>query len=628
MMCGMRIRVGRLAAVALVALALLCVPGIARADDAPWEPLGYDLESNDPYVIDGESRCSEGERWAWTDGERYLGLILLPCADQVSAQAAARAQVTFAADHPEEQVLGVEHVGWVEDERLAMRVWVQEATIVVLASATADGGAAEAFALGADHIADVAASLPGDPLPPAVDGGRVQGMLVIAPLAIWLLLVLPARAIVAARRPRYDAASADPRWRDITPAARAVTHRRRWRRAGRWVLGLSFVLVLFGVLNTAVGGIADGVPRAVIGLLGTVGGAVMIRKNQALPVEQAGRLPSTHGVRAWVGTALSALAYALAIAVVLLTAAAAVASAILPPANRLLTLGEVLSAGAASPTLLLIMLGLLIREAMLLVLLGVVVVLFAVAGIDALGRRLRAASLREVLLADPRPPILYLRSFDEDRLTLPATLHRRGLMDTLNVVRRRRFEEAIVVQLQRQGPVVAIAPPGTRLPKVGAARASYAHDEWQAKVTELAQRAAVVVLSATPDSVREGFGWEIDLVASRLQHRRVMVIVGPWRGQLKRRWEAFRSYIATLPFFADLARSELPEGLLVAAHSEQWGWASWGATRRTDVTYAVAIDHALHALKDDMSGIDDDPHAVDPLLTEPGPADPAARPSS
>ncbi|WP_420114997.1 hypothetical protein [Pseudactinotalea sp.] len=625
----MRIRVGRRVAVlALAVLALFAPVGSALADDSPWEPAGFELESNDPYTIDGESRCSEGERWTWTDGERYLGLILLPCTDDVSAQAAARAQVTFAADHPEEQVLGVEHVGWVEDERLATRIWVQEATIVVLAAATGAGGAPEAFALGAEHAADVAASLPGDPLPPAVDGARVQGMLVIAPLAIWLLLVLPARAVVAARRPRYDTTSTDARFRDVTAAARAVTLRRRWRRAGWWVAGLSAALAFFGVLNAVAGSMADGVPRVLIGAAGWVGGAVMIRKNRALPVERAGRLPHTHGIRAWLGTALSVLAYALACAVLLLTGAAAVASVILPPANRMVTPGEVLSAGSAAPALLLIMLGLLVREAMLLVLLGVVVLLVAVAGIDALGRRLRAASLREVLLADPRPPVLYLRSFDEDRLTLPATLHRRGLMDTLNVVRRRRFEEAIVVQLQRQGPVVAIAPPGTRLPKVGAARASYGHDEWQEKVTELAQRAAVVVLSATPDSVREGFGWEIDLVASRLRHRRVMVIVGPWRGQLARRWEAFRSHIAALPFFADLARSDLPEGLLVAARSEQWGWASWGATRRTDVTYAVAIDHALHALKDDMADIDEDPDAVDPLLTEPGPGDPAARPTS
>jgi len=590
----------------------------AHADDPPWSPAGYELQDNAAYLIDGETRCSEGERWTWASGIEQIGLILVPCESQAAAQAAAHGQVLFASDHPEERVLDVEDVSWSESDGIALRVWVQETTIVVLAAAVPGGDAAAAFDLGAEHAPDLVAALPGDPLPPETDGSSVQGILIAAPLMIWVLLVLPARGLVALRRPRYHVATAESRWRDITPAAAALTRRRRWRRAGWWVTGLALSLVAFGVLNTALGAVADGLARVVAGMVGAVGGLVMVRKNAALPVEHAGRLPTTHGGRAWWGTALSVLAYALAIGVVLGTALAAVASVVLPPADRIPTLGEIAGAGSAAPLLMLVAVGLLIRDAMLLVLLGVVVLLVAVAGIDALGRRLRAASLREVLLADPRPPILYLRSFDEDRLTLPTTLHRRGLMDTLNVVRRRRFEEAIVVQLQRSGPVVAIAPPGARLPKIGAARASYGHDEWQEKVTELAQRAAVVVLSATPTSVREGFGWEIDLVANRLDHGRVMVIVAPWRGQLTRRWEAFRSYVSSLPFFTGLVSASLPDGLLVAAHTSRWGWTSWGATRRTDVTYAVAIDHALHALGEDMTGLDDDPHAVDPLLADAG----------
>src|SRR5690606_33059962 len=232
----------------------------------------------------------------------------------------------------------------------------------------------------------------------------------------------------------------------------------RWRRAGWWVAGLSATLLAFGLGNLAIGAVLDGVGRGVVGALGLVGGVVMVRRHRALPVERAGRLASTHGgAGAWLGRGLNGLALAVVVGV----AVAGVASAILPPAQRIPTPAEILAAGTDAPVVALVAVALLIRESMLLVLLGVLVVLVAVAGLDALGRRLRAASLREVLEADPRPPVLYLRSFDEDRLALPATLHRRGLMDTLNVVRRRRFEEAVVVQLQRIGPVVAIAPPGS-----------------------------------------------------------------------------------------------------------------------------------------------------------------------
>lgn len=604
----------RILAVLATALGLTTLATSAHAVDPPWSPTGFDLAESAPYAIDGEDRCDEGSQWRWEGDDAELALILIPCGDQAEAQAAAAAQAFFVAALPDERVLGVEHVSWSESDGVAMRVWVQESTIVVLSSHTTDDTQAAALQLSGTHAPDLAASLPGEPVPPRDDGTRVQGILVTLPLLIWLLIVLPARAVVALRRPRYDVTTADPTFRDVTSAAMHVTHQRRWRRVGRWVVGLAVGLVAFGIGNLAIGAIADGVARVLLGVAGVVGGVMITRRNRAHPVEQAGRLPTTHGARAWLGTALSVLAHALALAVVVGVALAGITSVLLPPAGRIPTPGEIASAGSAAPIFLLITVALLIREAVPLVLLGVVVLLIAVAGLDALGRGIRAASLRDVLAADPRAPILYLRSFDEDRLTLPATLHRRGLMDTLNVVRRRRFEEAIVVQLQRAGPVVAIAPPGSRLPKIGAARASFGHDEWQAEVTELARRAAAVVLSATPDSVREGFGWEIDLVANRLPHGRVMVVVGPWRGGLRRRWEAFRSHIAALPFFAQLATADLPDGLLVAAHSRQWGWSSWGATRRTDVTYAVAIDHALHALAADISGIDDDPDAVDPLL--------------
>ncbi|GAB2984222.1 hypothetical protein [Actinotalea caeni] len=599
------------------ALGLTAPAAPAHADDPPWSPAGFTLVETAGWTIDGDDRCDPGERWRWAGDAAEVAVILVPCTNQPAAQAAAAAQVIFTTDLPDERTLDVEHVSWSETEGVALRVWVQEARIVVLAVQAADR--ANALALGAQLAPDLAASLPGEPVPPQSDGYQVQGILVTLPLLVWLVLVLPARAVVALRRPRYEARSDTPGWLDVTPAAAQVATRRRWRRAGWWVAGLSATLLAFGLGNLTIGAVLDGVGRVVVGALGLVGGVVMVRRHRPLPVERAGRLPSTHGgARAWLGRGLSAVAHGLALAVVVGVGVAGVASAILPPAQRIPTPAEILAAGTDAPVVALVAVALLIRESMLLVLLGVLVVLVAVAGLDALGRRLRAASLREVLEADPRPPVLYLRSFDEDRLALPATLHRRGLMDTLNVVRRRRFEEAVVVQLQRIGPVVAIAPPGSRLPRIGAARASYGHDEWQEKVTELAGRAAVVVLSATPDSVREGFGWEIDLVAHRLPHGRVMVVVGPWRGELRRRWEAFRQHVAALPFFAGLARPDLPDGLLVAAHTGGWGWCAWGATRRTDVTYAVAIDHALHALAPDMAGIDDDPDAVDPLLATAG----------
>lgn len=592
--------------------------GDARAQDPPWSPDGYDLDRDHAYELEGENRCAVGHQWTWTAEDTGIGLLLVPCDDAVAASAAANAQVLFAGSYPDERAIGVDHVSWSASDQVALRVWTQESTIVVLAVTVPDDEPDRAFAIGAELAPELVDALPGVPAAPANDGQAVQGLLVAAPIAVWLLLVLPARGVVALARPRYRATSTEPRWQDVTWATGVLVRHRRLRRLARWLIGLGVVLLGFGVLNLVGGfGWLESLLRALVGAGLAAGGVVMLRRHPRHAIERAERPPSTHGGAAILGTALSALAYALAIALLLATALAAVGATVLPPGDPdwgLLL--ELLLSGVETPRVLLIVLAAAVRTAFLPALAVVVALLVLVAGLDALGRRLRAASLREVVERDPRSPILYLRSFDEDKLALPATLHRRGLMDTLNVVRRRRFEEAMVVQLQRFGPVVAIAPPGSGIPAIGAARASYGHDEWQDRVTELAQRAAVVVLSATPDSVREGFGWEIDLVAERLGHTRVMVVVGPWRSQLARRWEAFRAYIAERPFFADLATAAFPDGLLVAARTQQWGWRAWGAERRTDVTYAVALDHAMHALAGEREGVDDDPDAVDPLLAE------------
>jgi hypothetical protein len=62
---------------------------------------------------------------------------------------------------------------------------------------------------------------------------------------------------------------------------------------------------------------------------------------------------------------------------------------------------------------------------------------------------------RDVVAHDPRPSFLYLRSFDEDRLKLRVSLERRGILELLAPLRRRRFEEVLVRALSAYGPVIA-----------------------------------------------------------------------------------------------------------------------------------------------------------------------------
>lgn len=96
--------------------------------------------------------------------------------------------------------------------------------------------------------------------------------------------------------------------------------------------------------------------------------------------------------------------------------------------------------------------------------------LLLAAGLSRFGRRLRAAELFAAIQADKRPPILYLRSFEEDRLKVSAPSLRRTLAERLLGRRMRRFEEVLAWSLSRYGPVTAISPPGRKLATLGAAK--------------------------------------------------------------------------------------------------------------------------------------------------------------
>jgi hypothetical protein len=222
--------------------------------------------------------------------------------------------------------------------------------------------------------------------------------------------------------------------------------------------------------------------------------------------------------------------------------------------------------------------------------------------VDGLGQRLRTASLDDALTQDNRPHYLYLRSFDEDKLALTARLRGRGLIAALALRRKVRFEEVMVRQLSTTGPVIAVAPPGSTMPAIGAARASFGNDEWQQHVARYAETARAVVLSATPGEIRQGYGWELDLIAHRVGHQRVLVVLGPWPlASLRRRWTQFCMAVSAVPFFAPITMPWVPDGVHVLAHSPQQGWQAWGARRRLDWTYAVAIDQATRAYLPDWS---------------------------
>jgi hypothetical protein len=133
-------------------------------------------------------------------------------------------------------------------------------------------------------------------------------------------------------------------------------------------------------------------------------------------------------------------------------------------------------------------------------------------------------SLEEVTRVDSRPPVLFLRSFADDQVSLRQTemslLHR--------IVRGRQsaspFEHVLVQRLTTIGPVVALGRPTDTQQPYGAARTYLPSDNWHGEVIRLLALASYVVI-VLDDS--EGLLWELEQVAAGNHYSKCIFLVHP-----------------------------------------------------------------------------------------------------
>jgi hypothetical protein len=127
-------------------------------------------------------------------------------------------------------------------------------------------------------------------------------------------------------------------------------------------------------------------------------------------------------------------------------------------------------------------------------------------------RRLAQPSVDELLKKDPRPHVLYLRSFGIDAVLrhTPGEFFQRGTE-----------EEQLIAALDNIGPIIAIGKPGENLPELGAARVYLDDGVWQSEVTRLMDSAALVVLILGPGG---GLWWELKTVLARVSPTRLIIL--------------------------------------------------------------------------------------------------------
>ena len=139
----------------------------------------------------------------------------------------------------------------------------------------------------------------------------------------------------------------------------------------------------------------------------------------------------------------------------------------------------------------------------------------------------------DVLATDTRPPVIYLRSFQDDvRSPIGGGF---GLwLKVLMWFQPISFEQELAAIMNRLGPFVAVGKPGEKLPELGANRFYFRDDEWQTRVAELVQRARLTVILYGGTA---NLWWEIDHVFRSVTPDRVVLLI-PERGKRTRAMEA------------------------------------------------------------------------------------------
>ncbi len=154
------------------------------------------------------------------------------------------------------------------------------------------------------------------------------------------------------------------------------------------------------------------------------------------------------------------------------------------------------------------------------------VIMFVAGGmIYDVGGRLRTLDGREAMRSDPRPPVLYLRPFFEDKRAIyDGPRGKRVGADLPEPAMRESASPELKIGdlLKSIGPFVAVGIPGERLAPFGAARIYMSHASWQEEIAKIAERAAALVLQP---EMTPGTCWELEYAMRHVDPRRILMLV-------------------------------------------------------------------------------------------------------
>lgn len=137
-------------------------------------------------------------------------------------------------------------------------------------------------------------------------------------------------------------------------------------------------------------------------------------------------------------------------------------------------------------------------------------------------RKFTAVSAEQVLAADPRPPVIYMRSFKDDPAAAMPVLSGPPGWALLFPKELVTEEEIVTNILNGFGPTVTIGRPGEGLRELGAARLYVSEHEWHERIGTLMQSSKLVVLRL---GQTEGFWWELEQAIGKMRPEQLLVFV-------------------------------------------------------------------------------------------------------
>lgn len=181
----------------------------------------------------------------------------------------------------------------------------------------------------------------------------------------------------------------------------------------------------------------------------------------------------------------------------------------------------------------------------MLAMVALVPLLFARRLLRRFARRLIQIEARELLKRDERRPVVFLRAFEDDQVSImTGTRFSRALLwwkdeQTISV------DHLATELLWPMGPVIALGNPAQPIPDYGAVRYSGASDDWRSIVGALCARAAAIVLCVDSSA---GVAWEMEHLRSESLDSKTLFLIPPKLRNVASSSFPFRAYLKGLGF--------------------------------------------------------------------------------